>query len=52
MSVGYDPFYWLERELDQEHEAFMNGYDDVDEYLRHKYDEKQEAQAYIQEERI
>lgn len=43
MSAGYDPFYWLEWELDREYEAQMNGYDDVEEYFLHKYEEKQVA---------
>lgn len=52
MSVGYDPFYWLERELDQEHEAYMNGYNDVDEFLKDKYNGKKEAYGDRLEERI
>lgn len=51
MSTGYDPFYWLEWELDREHEARMNGYEDVDEYFLHKYETKQEAAGDRLEER-
>lgn len=29
---GYDPFAWYEKELDQEHLAWLNGFDNYEDY--------------------
>ena len=29
----YDPFYWYERDLDNDYIAQQNGYDDYEDYL-------------------
>lgn len=51
MSAGYDPFKWYEQELDLEHEAWLAGYDDVDEYHRHEEDLKADTEIEQGEER-
>lgn len=51
MSAGYNPFAWYERELDLEHEAWLAGFDDVDEYRKYEEDRKEDAAMEQWEER-
>lgn len=32
----FDPFYWYERELDNDYLARQNGYEDYEDYLEHE----------------
>lgn len=37
---GYDPFYWYEKELDEQYLAYENGFDSVEEYQESLNDNK------------
>lgn len=37
---GYDPFYWYEKELDEQYLAYENGFESVEDYLNSLDDNK------------
>ena len=37
---GYDPFYWYEKDLDEQYLAYENGIDSVEEYQESLNDNK------------
>lgn len=39
---GYDPFYWYEKELDEQYTAFEAGFNSVEEYKNYLDDCKTE----------
>lgn len=38
---GYDPFYWYEKELDRDHIAWQNGFDNYEDYYVEMQDHKE-----------
>nr|DAL34601.1 MAG TPA_asm: hypothetical protein [Caudoviricetes sp.] len=37
---GYDPFYWYEKELDEQYLAYENGFESVEDYKNSLDDDK------------
>jgi c-di-AMP phosphodiesterase-like protein len=48
---GYDPFYWYEKQLDEEAEMTELGFDNYDDYLDYLQDEKESKIISMNEER-
>lgn len=53
MCINYNPFYWLERELDLQYEAEQHGFENYEDYYNSlKDDLENEAYDKWKEERI